>query len=69
MCKGPPGMLRSVANTRRDLAQDLPNLFLAGDCTRVPLVNGALSSGVAAAEEVPGMLKVGGQSQRGNLSA
>ncbi len=56
VCNGPPGMFRSVANARRDLAQDLPNLFLAGDYTRVPLVNGALSSGISAAEETTALL-------------
>ena len=51
VCKGPPGMFRAVANTRRELGQEIPNLFLAGDYTRVPLVNGALASGISAAEE------------------
>ena len=51
VCKGPPGMFRAVANARSELGQDIPNLFLAGDYTRVPLVNGALASGIAAAEE------------------
>ena len=51
VCKGPPGMFRAVENARRELRQNLPNLFLAGDYTRVPLVNGALASGVSAAEE------------------
>ena len=36
VCKGPPGMFRAVANTRRELGRDVPNLFLAGDYTRVP---------------------------------
>ena len=52
VCKGSPGMFKAIANTRRELGQDIPNLFLAGDYTRVPLVNGALASGVEAAEEV-----------------
>ena len=56
VCKGPPGMFRALANTRRELAQDLPNLFLAGDYTRVPLVNGALASGISAAEEAIALL-------------
>ena len=54
VCKGPPGMFKAVANSRRELGQAIPNLFLAGDYTRVPLVNGALASGIAAAEEVLG---------------
>ena len=68
VCKGPPGMFKAVANSRRELGQEIPNLFLAGDYTRVPLVNGALASGLAAAEEALGLLKVGGQPQRGDLS-
>ena len=56
VCKGPPGMFRAVANTRRELRQDLSNLLLAGDYTRVPLVNGALASGISAAEEVVSLL-------------
>ena len=68
VCKGQPGMFKAVANSRRELGQEIPNLFLAGDYTRVPLVNGALSSGVAAAEGVLGLLKVGGHSHRGDLS-
>ena len=51
VCKGPPGMFKAVANTRRELGRAVPNLFLAGDYTRVPLVNGALASGISAAEE------------------
>lgn len=56
VCEGPPGMFKAVANTRRELGADIPNLFLAGDYTRVPLVNGALASGVDAAEEVAELL-------------
>ena len=56
VCEGPPGMFKEVANTRRDLGRDLPNLFLAGDYTRVPLVNGALASGISAAEEAFALL-------------
>ena len=56
VCKGPPGMFRAVANARSELGQDIPNLFLAGDYTRVPLVNGALASGIAAAEEAVALL-------------
>ena len=56
VCMGSPGMFKAVANTRRELGQHIPNLFLAGDYTRVPLVNGALASGVDAAEEVAELL-------------
>ena len=48
---GPPGMFGAVAEAGRTLRRDIPNLFLAGDYTRVPSVNGALASGVGAAEE------------------
>ncbi len=60
VCKGPPGMFKAVANARRELGQEIPNLFLAGDYTRVPLVNGALASGISAAEDALGLLKVDG---------
>ena len=56
VCKGPPGMFKAVANSRRELGQAIPNLFLAGDYTRVPLVNGALASGIGAAEEALGVV-------------
>ena len=51
VCMGPPGMFTAVADARRELGRDMPNLFLAGDYTRVPSVNGALASGISAAEE------------------
>lgn len=56
VCMGPPGMFTAVAELRRRLARDIPNLFLAGDWTRVPSVNGALASGVGAAEEAAELL-------------
>ncbi|MCY4003810.1 MAG: NAD(P)/FAD-dependent oxidoreductase [Rhodospirillales bacterium] len=56
VCEGPPGMFEAVANARRELGADIPNLFLAGDYTRVPLVNGALASGISAAEEAVAQL-------------
>ncbi len=55
VCMGPPGMFKAVARMRqRDRA--VKNLFLAGDYMRVPCVNGALASGVDAAEEVVELL-------------
>ena len=57
VCMGPPGMFTTVADIRRRLGRDIPNLFLAGDYTRVPSVNGALASGVGAAEEVVALLE------------
>ena len=55
VCMGPPGMFTAVTDARHRLRRDIPNLFLAGDYTRVPSVNGALASGVTAAEEVLGL--------------
>ncbi len=56
VCMMRPGMFRAVAEMRRQLARDVSNLFLAGDYMRVPSVNGALASGVAAANEVADLL-------------
>ena len=56
VCMGDPGMFTAVADIRRQLGRDIPNLFLAGDYTRVPSVNGALASGVGAAEEAADLL-------------
>lgn len=53
---GLPGMFKDVAEARRNLGNEVKNLFLAGDYTRVPSVNGALTSGVETAEEVADML-------------
>ncbi len=52
VCMGPPGMFTAIADIRRRLSRDIPNLFLAGDYMRVPSVNGALASGIGAAEGV-----------------
>ena len=57
VCTGPPGMFSAVADMSRQLRQDLNNLFLAGDYTRVPSVNGALASGVGPADEVAALLE------------
>ena len=50
VCMGAPGMFRAVAEMRRR-DRKVKNLFLAGDYMRVPSVNGALASGISAAEE------------------
>ena len=68
VCMGPPGMFAAVADARRLLGRDIPNLFLAGDYTRVASVNGALASGVAAAEEVLDLLQGGERFRRGETS-
>ena len=52
LCMGTPGMLAAMANVQGQIAKSIDNLFLAGDYTRVPAVNGALSSGESAAIEV-----------------
>ena len=56
VCMGLPGMFKAVAEMRCQLNRDIKNLFLAGDYMRVPCVNGALASGVDAAEEVAELL-------------
>ena len=48
-------MFKAMARMRqRD--REVKNLFLAGDYMRVPGVNGALASGIDAAEEVAELL-------------
>ena len=56
VCMGPPGMFIAVADARRNLSENVTNLFLAGDYTKTPSVNGALASGVEAAEQVANQL-------------
>ena len=56
VCMGSPGMFRAVAEIRRQSNRDVKNLFLAGDYMRVPSVNGALASGIDAANEVAELL-------------
>ena len=56
VCMGLPGMFKAIEETRLQLKRDVKNLFLAGDYTRIPCVNGALTSGVDAAEEVAELL-------------
>ena len=57
VCMGLPGMFKAVSDVRRELGQNIGNLYLAGDYTRVPSVNGALASGIGAAEEVVRLLE------------
>ncbi len=53
---GPPGILTEIAEMRgRDMG--VKNLILAGDYMRMPSMNGALASGVDAAEEAVELLK------------
>ncbi len=56
VCMAEPGMFKAILDMRNQLNQDVKNLFFAGDYMRSPIVNGAMTSGVAAAEEVVQML-------------
>ena len=58
VCMGAPGIFTAVADARRRLDRYIPNLFLEGDYTRAPSVNGARAGGVASAEEILGPSKV-----------
>ena len=49
-CLPPGGMLRDMQNLGVQLNKRLRGLFLAGDYTRLPSLNGAMRSGVDAAE-------------------
>jgi len=51
-----PGMFSAIRDMRNQLNQDVENLFLAGDYMRSPIVNGAMASGVDAAEQVADFL-------------
>ena len=53
---GTPGMLAAVANIPGQLAGRIDNLALAGDYMGIPSVNGALSSGERAANQVADVL-------------
>ena len=58
VCMGAPGMFAAVAEMRRELERgEIKNLFLAGDYMRVPSVNGALASGIDAANEAADLLE------------
>ncbi len=50
LCLSPAGMLRDVHDMLRRLNGYARGLFLAGDYTRLPSLNGAMKSGIAAAE-------------------
>ncbi len=57
VCLAPPGMLKAIATMRHEHAGKVPNLFLAGDYMRVPSTNGAMASGIDAAEQAARFLK------------
>lgn len=56
ICVAKPGMFKAMLRMREELPKRIDNLFLAGDYTRVPVVNGALTSGVEAGDDVARML-------------
>lgn len=67
ICLSPGGMLNAVHELRARLHECAPGLFLAGDYTRLPSLNGAMKSGVEATEaslsyvaSAAGGAKVGG---------
>lgn len=49
-CLAPGGMLKDMHAMRSRLGEHIQGLFLAGDYTRLPSLNGALRSGLAASE-------------------
>ena len=51
LCLAPGGMLKEIYEMRQQNLVDLKGLFLAGDYMRMPSCNGALLSGIDAAEE------------------
>ena len=51
VCLAPGGMMREVDRMRRREHPDFSGLFLAGEYMRLPSVNGALVSGIDAAEK------------------
>ncbi len=50
VCLSPPGMLREMYSLKRDRYRDVKGLFLAGEYLNMPSVDGALRSGIDAAE-------------------
>lgn len=50
VCLSPPGMLREIHNMKHDHYRDVKGLFLAGEYMNMPSVDGALRSGIDAAE-------------------
>ena len=51
ICLMPGGMLRELHEMRTRLPERIRGLFVAGDYTRLPSLNGAMKSGVEAAED------------------
>lgn len=59
VCLAPGGMLKAIDHMRHAAHPGCQGLFLAGEYMRLPSVNGALISGVDAAEEAMGFLLAG----------
>jgi protoporphyrinogen oxidase len=59
VCRASGGMLKAVNAMRQTEQTGCQGLFLAGEYTRLASVNGALSSGMGAAEEATGFLRAG----------
>lgn len=49
VCLAPPGMLREISRLKSELRKDIKGLYLAGEYTFMPSVEGALRSGLDAA--------------------
>lgn len=56
VCKGQPGMFQAILEMRGQLNKHVANLFFAGDYMRSPIVNGAVASGISAADEAATLL-------------
>lgn len=56
VCLAPGGMLKEINHMRRTAHPGCRGLFLAGEYMRLPSVNGALLSGMDAAEAAIGFL-------------
>ena len=50
MCLSPGGLLRDVHDMRMELRRSTQGLYLAGDYTLLPSLNGAIKSGIEAAQ-------------------
>ena len=50
VCLSPPGMLKTINRMKRENYRDVKGLFLAGEYMFMPSVDGALRSGIDAAE-------------------
>ena len=56
VCLAPAGMMEAIQKIRLDLPQGVRGLFLAGEYTGIPSMNGALRSGIDAADRCAAFL-------------